>query len=65
MTYEVESIHVTPTQYFTRCGVCNSTFPISDTKNVFRLCPECIKAIKWARLQMKSCDMSMLEDDEK
>ena len=52
----------------TSCGVCGEFVelnPIEARHTTFKLCPECIKAIKWARLQIKSCNMNIDGDDGK
>ena len=64
---EVKGVNVTKPSYATHCAVCSEPVPLDEweVRHVyFKLCPECIKAIKWARLQMKSCNMN-IEDDIK
>ena len=51
------------------CAVCGKAVPLTESEaryTTFRLCDECIKAIKWARIQMKSSHLvNITEDDEK
>ena len=51
------------------CAVCGKAVPLTESEasyTTFRLCDECIKAIKWARIQMKTPHIvNITEDDEK
>ena len=54
--------------YAIPCGVCGDPISLNEWEvrhTTFRLCPECIKAIKWAKIQMKSANMNIVEDDGK
>lgn len=55
--------------YAIPCGVCGEPIPLNEWEvkyTTFRLCPECIKAIKWARIQMKTPHIvNVTEDDGK
>ena len=66
---EVKGVSLKDTwNYCIPCGVCGKAIslnPIEARHTTFKLCPECIKAIKWARLQIKSCNMNIDEDDGK
>lgn len=57
--------------YSIACGVCGKPIPISPTEaryTTFRLCDECIKAIKFAK-RLMNANINMLpnlpEDDGK
>lgn len=53
---EIKGIEVTKTRYGKKCGVCGEMILLDEWQLrhvTFMLCPECIKAIKWARKQMK------------
>lgn len=42
-------------KYAIPCGVCNELIELNEWEakhTTFRLCSECVKAVKWARLQM-------------
>ena len=44
-------------KYTTQCLICGQTAEISEweaKEHSVKICPECIRAIKWARLQMYS-----------
>ena len=51
------------------CAVCGKIVPLNPIEaryTTFRLCDECIKAIKWARIQMKTPHIvNITEDDGK
>ena len=55
--------------YAIPCGVCGKAIPLNPTEarcTTFRLCDECIKAIKFAKRLMKNnSNMNIDEDDEK
>lgn len=55
--------------YAIPCGVCGKAIPLNPTEaryTTFRLCDECIKAIKFAKRLMKNNpNMNIDEDDEK
>lgn len=52
-----------------RCGVCGEAVPLNEYEaryTTFRLCGECIKAIKFAKALMKhNPNMNIDEDDGK
>ncbi len=62
-------ISETGVYYGILCGVCGKAIPLNPTEarcTTFRLCDECIKAIKWAKIQMKTPHIiNVTEDDEK
>lgn len=51
------------------CAVCGKAVPLTQSEaryTTFRLCDECIKAIKWAKIQMKTPHIiNVTEDDGK
>lgn len=50
------------------CAVCGEAVPITESEaryTTFKLCPECIKAIKFARRLMKNNPNMNVEDDGK
>ncbi len=55
--------------YAIKCGVCGKAVPITQSEaryTTFRLCDECIKAIKFAKVLMKNNpNMNIDEDDGK
>ena len=55
--------------YSIPCAVCGKAIalnPIEVRYTTFRLCDECIKAIKWAKIQMKTPHIvNVTEDDGK
>jgi len=55
--------------YAINCGVCGKAVPITQSEaryTTFRLCDECIKAIKFAKALMKNNpNMNIDEDDGK
>lgn len=64
----VTSIKLSEPSYAIPCAVCGKVVPLTQLEaryNTFRLCDECIKAIKWAKIQMKSSNMNIDEDDGK
>ena len=65
----VTSINLSETCYGIPCAVCGKFVGLSPTEiryTTFRLCDECIKAIKFARRLMKNNpNMNIDEDDGK
>ncbi len=53
--------------YAIPCGVCEEPIPLNEWEvrhTVFRLCPECIKAIKFAKALMKNNPNMNIDGDD-
>lgn len=53
----MEELSMNKLKYGIPCLVCGQSAEISEWEakhNSVKICPECIRAIKWARLQMYS-----------
>ena len=64
----VTSIKYSEPSYAIPCVVCGKAISLTQSEaryTTFRLCDECIKAIKWAKIQMKSANMNIDGDDGK
>lgn len=60
----VTSIKSSEPCYAIPCAVCGKAVLLTQSEasyTTFRLCDECIKAIKWARIQMKSANMNVID----
>ena len=65
---EVKSIPLSEPGYAIPCAACGKAVSLTQSEaryTTFRLCDECIKAIKWAKIQMKSANMNIDGDDGK
>lgn len=65
---EVKGIHVNNSiKVGTSCPVCGEFIELNDWEarhTVFKLCPECIKAIKFAKRLMKSNPNMNIDGDD-
>lgn len=46
------------------CAVCGKFVGLTQTEaryTTFRLCDECIDAIRWAKIQMKTANMNVID----
>lgn len=60
----VTSIESSEPSYGIPCAVCGKFIPITQSEAryiTFRLCDECIDAILWVKMQMKSVNMNVFE----
>ena len=60
----VTSIKASEPIYAIPCAVCGKAVSLTQSEaryTTFRLCDECIDAIRWAKIQMKTANMNVVD----
>lgn len=60
----VTSIKASESCYAIPCAVCGKAVSLTQSEaryTTFRLCDECIDAIRWAKIQMKTANMNVVD----